>query len=43
MSGRYVIIQMDNGEDLPLNLIEVMAFGPKGETPRAEQCIVSSK
>ena len=25
-SGRYVIVQMDNGED-PLNLIEVKAFG----------------
>ena len=27
---------MDNGEDVPLNLREVMAFGEKGETPRSE-------
>ena len=26
VSGRYVIVQMDNGED-PLNLEEVKAFG----------------
>ena len=32
--GRYVIVQMDNGEDTPLNLNEVMAFGVKGETLR---------
>ena len=25
-SGRYVVVQMDNGED-PLNLVEVKAFG----------------
>ena len=36
LSGRYVIVQMDNGEDVPLNLREVMAFGEKGETPRSE-------
>ena len=27
MSGKYVIVQMDNGEDVPLNLKEVTAFG----------------
>ena len=27
MSGRYVIVQMDNGEGIPLNLKEVRAFG----------------
>ena len=31
MSGRYVIVQMDNGEGAFLNLREVMAFGEKGE------------
>ena len=36
VSGRYVIVQMDNGEDVPLNLREVMAFGGKGETPSSE-------
>ena len=30
-SGRYVIVQMDNGEGASLNLREVMAFGEKGE------------
>ena len=34
VSGRYVIVQMDNGEDTQLNLNEVMAFGVKGETLR---------
>merc|ERR1712223_523442 len=29
VSGRYVIVQMDNGEGVHLNLREVMAFGPK--------------
>ena len=32
-SGRYVIVQMDNGEDTPLNLKEVTAFG-KWQIPR---------
>ena len=27
MSGRYVIVQMSNGENTPLNLKEVKAFG----------------
>ena len=36
MSGRYVIVQMDNGEGASLNLREVMAFGEKGEAPRSE-------
>merc|ERR1712173_100138 len=27
LSGRYVIVQMDNGEGTSLNLKEVMAFG----------------
>ena len=27
---------MDNGESVPLNLREVMAFGGKGETPSSE-------
>ena len=26
-SGRYVIVQMDNGADYPLNLREVIAYG----------------
>ena len=26
-SGRYVIVQMDNGVDYPLNLREVKAYG----------------
>ena len=30
--GRYVIVQMDNGEDVALNLKEVRAFGTQGET-----------
>jgi len=30
VSGRYVIVQMDNGEDSVLNLKEVMAFWQKG-------------
>ena len=34
MSGRYVIVQMDNGEGVHLNLREVMAFGPKGDTQK---------
>ena len=25
--GRYVIVQMDNGADYPLNLREVIAYG----------------
>ena len=36
MSGRYVVVQIDNGEGVPLNLREVMAFGKKGETSRSE-------
>ena len=32
MSGRYVIVQMDNGVGVPLNLKEVRAFGANGET-----------
>ena len=37
MSGRYVIVQMDNGLlNGLLNLREVMAFGEKGEAPRSE-------
>ena len=32
MSGRFVIVQMDNGVGVPLNLKEVRAFGMKGET-----------
>ena len=34
VSGRYVIVQMDNGEGVHLNLREVMAFGPKGDTQK---------
>ena len=30
MSGRYVIVQMNNGENTPLNLKEVKAFGRPG-------------
>ena len=30
MVGRYVIIQMDNGEGVPLNLKEVRAYGLQG-------------
>ena len=30
MSGRYVIVQMDNGEDVPLNLKEVRVYGQAG-------------
>merc|ERR1711971_186349 len=34
MSGRFVILQMDNGDDEPLNLKEVKAFGESdGTTP----------
>ena len=36
VSGRYVIVQMDNGEGVPLSLKEVKAFGVKGETPGSE-------
>ena len=32
MSGRYVIVQMDNGEGIPLNLKEVRAFGSAGNS-----------
>ena len=28
--GRYVIVQMDNGDNVPLNLREVIAFGEAG-------------
>ena len=34
VSGRYVIVQMDNGEGVHLNLREVRAFGPKGDTQK---------
>ena len=34
--GRYVIVQMDNGEGVPLNLREVMAFEKKGGTPKGQ-------
>ena len=34
LSGRYVIVQMDNGEGVHLNLREVRAFGPKGDTQK---------
>ena len=30
MVGRYVIIQMDNGDGVPLNLKEVRAYGLQG-------------
>ena len=36
MSGRYVVVQIDNGEGVPLNLREVIAFGKKGKTSRSE-------
>ena len=36
LSGRYVVVQMDNGDGVSLNLNEVMAFGEKGETPSSE-------
>ena len=36
LSGRYVIVQMDNGEGVPLNLREVMAFEMKGGTPKGQ-------
>ena len=36
VSGRYVIVQMDNGEGVPLSLKEVRSYGIKGETPRKE-------
>ena len=37
LSGRYVIVQMDNGLlNGLLNLREVRAFGEKGEAPRSE-------
>ena len=37
LSGRYVIVQMDNGLlNGLINLREVMAFGEKGEAPRSE-------
>ena len=36
LSGRYVIVQMDNGEGVPLSLKEVRSYGIKGETPRKE-------
>ena len=35
-TGRYVIIQMDNGEER-LNLREVIAFGEAGETQTTAQ------
>ena len=35
-SGRYVIVQMDNGVGVPLNLKEVRAFGANGETVGAK-------
>lgn len=35
--GRYVIVQMDNGDNVPLNLREVIAFGEAGETQKTAQ------
>ena len=35
--GRYVIVQMDNGDNVPLNLREVVAFGEAGETQKTAQ------
>jgi len=32
-SGRFVIVQMNNGNDVPLNLKEVKAFGGSGPPP----------
>ena len=43
MSGRYVIVQMDNGEGVPLSLKEVRSYGIKGETPRKEGSLTSLK
>ena len=37
MTGRYVVVQMDNGEGVWLNLREVMAFGERGKRPTGEQ------
>merc|ERR1711872_145201 len=39
VSGRYVIIQMDNGEGVPLNLREVRAFGPKVSACANDKCV----
>ena len=30
LTGRYVIVQMDNGDDVPLNLKEVRVYGNAG-------------
>lgn len=35
--GRYVIVQMDNGEDTQLNLKEVKAFGDRGNEYQVDQ------
>jgi len=43
MSGRYVIVQIDNGEGLPLSLREVRAFGVKGELLQPFTASMSSK
>jgi len=43
MSGRYVIVQMDNGVGVPLNLKEVRAFGAKGELLQPVTASMSSR
>ena len=37
MFGRYVVVQMYNGEDTPLNLFEVKAFGDRGNEYQVDQ------
>jgi len=43
ISGRYVIVQMDNGVGVPLNLKEVKAFGAKGELLQPVTASMSSR
>ena len=40
LSGRYLIVQMDNGEGVSLNLREVMAFGMNGKSPTASHALM---
>ena len=41
MSGRYVIVQMNNGENTPLNLKEVKAFGKELVAPTYWDCCLT--
>ena len=41
LSGRFVIVQMDNGEDVPLNLKEVRVYGQVGRRLKGSQLAIT--